>query len=409
MRTISTCPRTPLMAIFVTLAAPSALGQSLDAEAVLSGIDAERGRLKQGSFAITGTESVLERDGVTTLRPFQIDSTFSHPTQRVFFQHVGEQEIYRNERYADLEVNRIICLLPDRTFHFTNIPESPWIAVVGPNTPSFRGMKGTRGYLDPRCLGLITTSQMYRGISFEKAMSDFAASLRDGYTLQHIGDNVYRFRRVFATNKPDTITGRRSVYVDASKGFSVIRDISEVGAIGENGEHVFPVSAYFSSHPIEDSDEVAEKMRALTPDVRSQIDVSWEEINGVWVPSSVKAFQLTQDFDKDAQGDLVILSGRSVKSEFSGRIHWSSVNEPIDESVFHYDNFDVPPSTPVFDVRNGGSVPLGYANSATGSNRRQINSRQFSVLNFAYLLAAAFALTLIVWFYSEYKRGKERG
>ena len=83
-------------------------------------------------------------------------------------------------------------------------------------------------------------------------------------------------------------------------------------------------------------------------------DVTWEQIDDVWVPSTYRVFkQLELTPDKPPKPTDYKYTPRYRKFTYRYTFQWESVNETVDERYFDYEDFDVPDGTYVADARSG--------------------------------------------------------
>lgn len=221
--------------------------------------------------------------------------------------------------------------------------------IVGPGILEVRGRPGTRGFLDPRCLGLIGIGGMYNGIRFEEAAEKLNAALSKR-TLQvvHEGDGVYRVWGV-------TSQGRGSLWIDSKRGFTLVRRRSESGRGDEATGEFVPISQWVA----EDESLRAEMRKKnlgmdLAVDIQEEIAVEWKELNQVWVPES---YRIVSNWPtKTSSEDPKASPLKMVRRETTMAFNWTSVNAKLDDDLFDYHSFNLPTGTAVFDQRGPESV-----------------------------------------------------
>ncbi len=91
--------------------------------------------------------------------------------------------------------------------------------------------------------------------------------------------------------------------------------------------------------------------------VESEVNVSWKNNSGVWVPVSMKLsktqYKLTTG--KEPKPENFVVTSDAIELTFL----WEELNSPaFDQSVFDYRSFDLPEGTPVFDERSKPSKQI---------------------------------------------------
>jgi hypothetical protein len=124
-------------------------------------------------------------------------------------------------------------------------------------------------------------------------------------------------------------------------------------------------------------------------------DLDWKEINDVWVPVSYHGISRV--------GESAPPQVR--QQEWIISIVWDSVNQPIDKSIFDYNNFNLPFGTQVFDKRSGMSTTVAIIGVV---NRPPIRSVGFWTPGRLLVLAVNLAVILVLAIVIIWRRAKSR-
>lgn len=280
----------------------------------------------------------------------KISSAFSFPEEKIRFDHRGWDYRTRQGQTIFEESHRVICLLPDRTIHFTDMnPLSLMLSILPPNTMSIKGHPWSRGYLDPRCLGLIHTNELYKGAKLSAVIEKWANRFApETLTLTDEGAGIVRATQISSV-------GRRSIWIDTERGFGLVRFQGEMGKRDPESGDFLRFTEFIEKNEearsrIEERDIDWQKNKIL--DVPEEIEIGWVEVGGVWVPSSYHHVTVSQQRSRDRESHETEI----VKRETTLNFEWSSVNDELNDELFDYHNFDLPKGTDVFDQRTPKSV-----------------------------------------------------
>ena len=343
------------------LAASMAVALPCDAEQlslgdILAGMRFERERIVSGVYTASGSEMPVRR--IEKAEPVSLFSAFSFADQKMRFEHRGHGSVRRNGQLVEKDTRRIICLLPDRTYHFSDLSSSLFLNILPPGTLAFKPQPGTRGFLDVRTLGILESHEAYRGMSLEKAIDRWeqgwtAEETASGEPLPDpsISQDESGVTRVSLT----TSGGRRSFWVNTDKGFTLERYRVELGKVNAATGEFNSLSDVVADNP-----ELAKKLSAKNMgdehiiDVAEEIEMEWTCIKDVWVPTSYEHFFATQKLNDSKAPNAPPL--KVVRNITKLALDWKSVNETVADEVFDYRSFDLPKGTEVFDRR--GENPL---------------------------------------------------
>lgn len=176
----------------------------------------------------------------------------------------------------------------------------------------------THGFFDIRCLGLCSLHTLTaKSVRLEDYLRDKLSTLKkrsqEGAVQIHSTDaNVYQV--ILQHDNPTKSEWLMDIAVD--RGFSATRSLIRK-KYGDN-----------SSEWLNKED----------------INVSWELINGVWLPVELKAIQLDANTAWSATREPI--------KEVSWNLQWSNVNEEIDKSLFSHESFGAKESVDIVDVSN---------------------------------------------------------
>lgn len=310
---------------------------------LIDGMRFERQRLQSGIYVATGAEMPWNSDREA---PVRIYSAFSFPDGKIRFDHESRGYTLRGGQPMVEDTHRVVCLLPDRTLHFSNLtPLSLILAIAPAKTLSIKSRPGTRGYLDPRCLGLIETHKLYDGITFDEAARKWADAVTSKpAVLSNEGDGVIR----------STILGpgRMSWWIDTHRGFTLVRFLREAGMVDPESGEFLRLSEFIRRNNafrarLEERGVDWQKRSGL--DVPEEVELGWVQVRGVWVPSSYRHVTTTQEKGDDSSSDTTTVVERVIALRFD----WSSVNEDVDDGLFDFANFGLPDGTSVVDYRTG--------------------------------------------------------
>lgn len=337
--------RRVLTAFLVMSIAHSARAQSPDPlEDLLSRYRFERDRLLTGIYRASGSEL---QPGMEVATPFELFSAFSFADSRIRFERTREIPIRsqvdgkKNVR----EVRQIICLLSDRTLHYSSqLAASPMLSVQNSGVLEVKGSPGTSGYLDPRCLGLIRVDELFKGLKFDEVIARWSLDLsHKKLRVVDEGDGV--FKAVSYEGK-----GRLSIWIDTKQGYALTRVLKEGGVFNkETGEYKTMSQALEEDPEYQKRPSDRRIPLELVIEIPEEIEIGWKEFNSVWVPSSYKHRFSSYDYEKNSTttGSSLKVVNRELMLNFS----WTSVNEPLDSKLFHYEDFALPEGTSVFDFR----------------------------------------------------------
>jgi len=337
---------------------------------IVAGIRFERERLHSGIYTAVGTENVPGFEGEL---PVRLYSVFSMPDKHIRFEHRGARPKLNGDTGEMQDTFRCIHSAADRTEHYTSLPKSRMLNIVAPGTMRVKGRDGTRGYLDPRCLGIVAIHKLYDGLPFDKIGSDWADKMSAAPAqVFDEGDGIVR-----ATILEKG--ARDSYWVDTKHGFTLIRHLKEAGMVDqETGEFSRLMSAIEKNEAFRKRvEEAGIDWRARSAlEVPEEVDVTWKELNGVWVPTSYRHVIVHQVAVKGQPASKSIVS----RQEVSLSLDWTQANTPIEERLFDYHDFNLPIGTEVFDQRGKdvqfiekiGSLPASVpvTTALTQSSRR---------------------------------------
>ncbi len=392
---VRVCVQCALFAFFAALQVGKA-GEPLASDELLKGMRFERQKLVSGICSIVGTETVETHDSEGQIQPLKIEAAFSFVEPKIRFQHIGSAEVLRGGHYESFEADRLICLLPDRTLHYTNFAsERGAVSVLPPNTLKYAKVQGTRGYFDPRCLGMLSINKLYDGVSFDTVFREFEDTISK-CQLSRVSESIYKFGWKAPHSRPGEISARKSIFVDVAKGFAITQEVVEVGVFRVDGSFV-PLSEHFSNTA---STSAAEDViaRRLAVDIPFRQELTWEKTDGVWVPTSFLIRDVSQRFDKSDSGMLSPDSARLVELEFACTLDWSKVNEALDVDEFNLFTFGLPNGTDIFDIRSG--KPVWQGRISTLSEKKGVRT-----LGWMLILITGFAIVFTgIYRYSHVKK-----
>jgi hypothetical protein len=171
------------------------------------------------------------------------------------------------------------------------------------------------GVFDIRIVGLMNRGTMSsKGASWDDVIKRFDNPLHDAVVEEK---TRYRLSWYFPKFKV-----RQDIVFDAEKEFVPVRFEQRLGVDPEK--------------PLPEPREIAV--------------VTWRQIEGVWLPATLRQV--------DSSGD------ESNLRELT--FHWESVNKKVKDQLFTWQGLELPRGTRVLDVRSGKPIELGVA-SGEGS------------------------------------------
>jgi hypothetical protein len=343
--------------LFVLLAAGAVLygavgytaeSAGLSWEELCAGMQFERERLIAGVYSASGTGEFVRTDPTDG---FELFSAFSFAEEKIRFEHRGRSLMRRAGAQLETDVHRLICLLPDKTYRVDTHRKdlSRMITILHPGVEELRKKAGLRGYLDPRCLGLLRIDQLASGVRFQDALEQFNSLFsRSAISISHAGAGVYR---ASSTGRG----GRMSVWIDTEQGFTLVRRLVENGLVNEETGEFILFSQALEGEELKDlrmrMDERnldLDYARAL--DVPEEIQIGWGQVAGVWVPLSYQHVVVAQRENDSKEPGAPPL--KVVRSELTMTLNWTAVNSIPSDQMFDYQSFGLPANTPVFDLRD---------------------------------------------------------
>ena len=317
----------------------SAESAALSWDELYAGMQFERERLIAGVYSASGTGEFLRTDPTDG---FELFSAFSFVEEKIRFEYRGRSLMWRAGAQLETDVHRLICLLPDKTYRVDTHREdlSRMITILHPGVEQLRKTPGFRGYLDPRCLGLLRIDQLASGVRFQDALEQFNSLFsRSEISVAHEGAGVYRAWRIGRG-------GRLSVWIDAEQGFTPVRWVEELGLGNERtGDFTF-----FSQSIAQEEPKAFDSDCALALDVPEEIQIGWGQVAGVWVPLSYHHVVVGQRRNDSKEPGARPL--KTVRSELTMTLNWTAVNSIPSDQLFDYQSFGLPANTPVFDLRD---------------------------------------------------------
>ena len=312
-----------------------------------AGMQFERERLIAGVYSASGTGEFVRTDPTDG---FELFSAFSFAEEKIRFEHRGRLLMWRDDAQLETDVHRLICLLPDKTYHvYHRRGRSRLVSILHPGLEQLRKTPGLRGYLDPRCLGLLRYHEMESGVRFGDALDRFNSMFpRSGIRVSEEGAGVYRASRTERR-------GRMSVWIDAKQGFTLVRLRLETGPGNEETGEFTPLSQALAGEELKDL-RISMKEKNLNLDyaraldVPEEIQIGWGQVAGVWVPLSYQHMVVAQRENDSKEPGAAPL--KAVRSELTMTLNWTAVNTVPSDQLFDYQSFGLPENTPVFDMRD---------------------------------------------------------
>ncbi|QDV62003.1 hypothetical protein [Crateriforma conspicua] len=332
---------------------------------IVAGMAFERGKIKSGDFLLSGSKTIELFSGELELVDFEERVIFDLPRDATLLLHEGVIEDSTESGFVLKDVRMLKCRTKAETFHYNSTAPMPHIFITAPNETSYSGIGGDDfPFFDPRAVGLVGYDSMHALYDLSDLMEDVSARFADGFSVAIYEGGIARIRKVYGdTTKAGNLIGVTDFLVDVESGFVLNRmEVSSHFATGTGGQLV-PASQYFRENPPLSGSADDFLVRKLVRDVERKVDVGWQEIDGVWVPTSINAMALEQKFDKTADGKLDPESARLIEHTFGGSLTWNSVNAPIASDRFSYKKFDVPGGTLVFDARGDEPFLVGQVGS----------------------------------------------
>ena len=327
----------------------------VDIETIVSGIAFERGKLRQGEFAITGKKTLRRASGEVIEVAFEDHGRVDFTRGVRFYRHDGVSDVPSKQGYRLREGTWIVGYVEDATYFYSTFANIQGIFLFPPDADVFRGVRsGDEGFFDPRTLGMAESMRLPQTSSFEDVFEEFSNDIRDGFAVESLGGGVFGLRKMYQEpDGPGSRVGFSRYVVDVTGGFSILESTSGLRFVGPDGKTLITPAEHFEVTPPDPDDPLDAAERIVHGDFQTQKSVGWEEIGGIWVPSSFRLISFTQEFDDLPDGSLDLSTARLLETRVSGKIDWISVNSRFDESEFHYTNFGVPRNTSVFDWRDG--------------------------------------------------------
>ncbi len=290
-------------------------------EFLLAGLKHEREKLASGVFHAHGTRVFDDPRFERLQGDVRIFGAFDFASRSLRFDREApvrtpapSREAAAKWREAAVETARF-C----RTADFSAYYSSQRKEAVDIRQPDHEFQIPERVFFDVRCLGMYVWVGFVSGDDFETTVALFAKYPPDEVTDE--GGGLHRVRWVFGDRQ------QRTLWINEQQGLSPVRFVVQVKGA--------PPGPDWDEEPI------------LTN------DATWQQVSGIWVP---KTFRISEKLavSEGERGQRKRI-GYKVNT-YSLAFDWESVNEPVDEKYFHYNDFAVEKGTYLTDWRSGEPV-----------------------------------------------------
>jgi hypothetical protein len=290
---------------------------------LITGLQAERRRLRQGVFRVHGVELREDSAPVGKLEgPVRMLGAFDFDKGCYRFDRDRPSWIVAGKESRRLD--RKICRTPKLSAHYFS--EYERLEIHPPDTVNPGTLSDIGGYLDVRCVGLYSFGQLFKSLDVEPVCQRLLTLPLESTCVDE-GDGIFRLDWIYQGEKRK-YEKRTTRWIDTNKGFAPIR--------------------LEARHKFVDAGDT--KWRAPFQTTES----TWTRIADVWVPSSYRVFlQFALAPEKRAEP----LDGKQTshyrKFKYRYTFEWESVNEPVDEAYFDYKRFDLPSGTRITGAPRG--------------------------------------------------------
>lgn len=308
---------------------------------------------------------------------FESDGAFSVAEPLWFFRYSGFRGELAEEQVVFEPITWALCLRPDFNLHLSASSDGhPRMFLTSPEDKKRRGLTGRRHVFDPRILGLAGVGGL-SSIGLDQAMEHFRGFVTSaGFSANAQGDGVYELVKTRSIGDQSRFLLRMSYVVDVGRGFTIRSVMHEQFFSGAGGELV-PLEEYLAREDRITDDELP-MPRSYRQSVRKKQQLSWEEMNGVWVPTSIQSERIKMKDEVNW-----------VPYRFEATFDWESVGEVLPESLFDVHHVAISPDTQVFDAREGDPEYVGLAGQRSGPEEAQ----EFSAR--AYIAAGILGLMIV--------------
>ena len=313
-----------LVAQFVFLAPRAVCGAEADdphdvLSFLVTGLKAERQRLRQGVFRVHGVQIREDPAPVGKLEgPVEMLGAFDFDKGCYRFDRRAPS--WKVEGKESELLDRKICRTPELSLHYNSRYARLEIHppdVLNPHTLT----NITGGYLDVRCVGIYSFGQLFKSLELEAVCERIPKKIG-------LETCVEESNGIFRLDWTPVQETHGTWWIDTSHGFTLIR---------KESRHRLP--------------ELGE---TEWRDPYQTHEVTWKQIADVWVPGSYRVFfQFELAPEKLPEPPDYKYTPRHRKFTYRYTFEWESVNEPVDEKYFDYEEFDLPDGTYVADARSG--------------------------------------------------------
>ncbi len=287
---------------------------------LVAGLKTERQRLLQGVFRVDGVEIREDPAPVGKLEgPVEMFGAFNFDEGCYRFDRRAPSWNWTLKGQEKELLDRKICRTPELSLHYNS--RYSRLEIHAPDVVDPQTLLVTDGYLDVRCVGIYNFGQLFKSLELG-AVYDKFLNLGGLENCVEDGDGVFR------VDWTPVQEAHVTWWIDTRHGFTPIRlemrrRIPELGEIEWRAPH--------QTH-----------------------EVTWKEIDDVWVPSSYRVFFQTRVPSRkpsEPPDHKYTLGHRKFTYRYT--FEWESVNETVDERYFDYEEFDLPDGTYVADARSG--------------------------------------------------------
>jgi hypothetical protein len=277
----------------------------------------ERTRIRAGDCRIAGSRT-SNQPGRTFDTPLEMRYVFDFASDRIFIDEKTTTFIDDTLK----PVRRIAFRTGDRLFQYSSADSFPRV-VISPfadRLPSHA--RNARGIMDIRSCGIAPYGLL--GVNANYSLERVKATMLqpteryNTFKLEQQQEGIY-----LITARHESYPARLRVFVDSKRGFTPFRMISDWGT------------------------DNADTTEFVVKDFQGQTDVGWKEDNGVWIPTYCEWInnRNTIPDGKEDKLENIVRDQQTEKWQFD----WYSVNNPLDDTFWSYQNWDLPSNAIVFD------------------------------------------------------------
>ena len=286
-------------------------------EFVLKGMRSHRQRLLRGEVLITGMKESEYADGRSQEADVEMTVAFDF-----------EKNLVRFDRREPADASGMQSADMARSFYWRTKTEA---AIAKVNN------QGEKPTLEIHPADYVPVRPWHRPFDVRAVGVYYWPNFRSGTPLEQILEGFMTTTPVETTETSDGIyclvwefndRQRRTLWVDGNRGFTPAKMV-----IQDKGT---PIGEDWDANPVLAN------------------EVSWKEVDGVWVPDTFKIQKRTVRVERSAQGELRTAGENSMSYMLA--FEWKSVNQPLPEELFSYREHELEDGSYVVDYRSGEPV-----------------------------------------------------